>query len=82
MHSLILTTMVEYTEDAHQHFVWNLSFSISCQQETISVLNETKSIIVDASGFLSFYGLQGIKIMIVLPSLQKSHDVHSFSLNI
>lgn len=81
MHPLILTTLVKYTEDVHQHFVWNRSFSISCQQETISVPSETKSI-VDSSAFLSSYGLQGIKVMILLPSFQKSSDVHSVSLNI
>lgn len=82
MHPLILTILVKYTEDVHQHFVWNRSFSISCQQETISVPSETKSIIVvDASAFLSSYGLQGIEIMILL-SFQKTSDVHSVSLNI
>lgn len=82
MHPLILTILVKYTEDVHQHFVWNGSFSISCQQETISVPSETKSIIVDASAFLSSYGLQGIEIMILLSSFQKTSDVHSVSLNI
>lgn len=82
MHPLILTILVKYTEDVQQHFVWNHSFSISCQQKTISVPSETKSIIVDAPAFLSSYGLQGIEIMILLPSFQKTSDVHSVSLNI